>query len=165
MSKSITTKTGDKGQTSLWSGERVSKDNIRIEAYGTLDELNSHLGEIKHYVNEHIGEIIENVQQLLVRVMGELASKGKKFKNPINMGEVAYLTTMVTEFERDLTKDGFVTPGRTINSAKIDICRTVCRRAERRIVSLSKTEDVSDNVICFVNRLSDFLFLIAQVTL
>jgi len=157
---SIATKSGDKGQTSLWSGERVSKDDIRVEAYGTMDELNSHLGEIKHLVDEGMSAVLEDIQHKLVRIMGELASSGKVFNKPISEDETNHLTSLVMQFEKDIKLEGFVLPGKTLNAAKIDICRTVCRRAERRIISLSKCEDVSVHILCFMNRLSDLLFLI-----
>jgi len=160
---SIVTKSGDRGQTSLWSGERVSKDDIRVEAYGTLDELNSHLGEVKHLVDKNTKDAIENIQQIMIRIMGELANREKKFKNPIGNDEVDNLTTLVQQYEKEIKLDGFVIPGKTINAAKIDICRTVCRRAERRIISLSKNEDVSEHILRFVNRLSDLLFVISPL--
>ena len=159
---SIVTKSGDRGQTSLWSGERVSKDDIRVEAYGTLDELNSHLGEVKHLVDKNTKDAIENIQQIMIRIMGELANREKKFKNPIGNDEVDNLTTLVQQYEKEIKLDGFVIPGKTINAAKIDICRTVCRRAERRIISLSKNEEVSEHILRFVNRLSDLLFVIGM---
>jgi ATP:cob(I)alamin adenosyltransferase len=157
---SISTKSGDKGQTSLWSGESVCKDDIRVEAYGSLDELNSFFGDAKHFVSEEAKEIIENIQKLLFRVMGELASRGKSFSNPIGYDEVEYLTKLVHSYEKDVRFDGFVIPGNTIAAAKLDICRTVCRRAERRIISLASTEGVSEHIIAFVNRLSDLLFVL-----
>ena len=159
---SIATKSGDKGQTSLWSGERISKDDVRVEAYGTLDELNSHLGEVKHLVDEGTRAIIVDIQYKLVRIMGELACRGKVFHEPIGELETDHLTSIVMRYEQDIKLEGFVIPGKTINGARIDICRTVCRRAERRIISLSKCEDVSVHILCFMNRLSDLLFLIGM---
>jgi len=159
---SIVTKTGDKGQTSLWSGERVDKDDIRVEAYGALDELTSHLGEVKHYVSKANKNVLEDVQRDIIRVMGELACKGKKSNDPIGADEIQALTTLIHKMEKDIKFLGFVIPGKTINSARIDICRTVCRRAERRIITLSKQEEVSDFILQYVNRLSDLLFIIEE---
>lgn len=160
---SISTKSGDKGQTSLWSGERINKDDNRVEAYGTLDELDSHLGEAKHYVKvEENKEILEKIQNILMRVMGELASIQKKFVSPIGIEEVDYITTLVFKFEESVKLKGFVVPGNTIQSAKLDVCRTIARRAERRIVKLSNTEIISEYIISFVNRLSDLLYIMAR---
>ena len=157
---SIVTKTGDKGQTSLWSGERVDKDDIRIEAYGTLDELTSHLGEVKHYVSNEYTTVLEGVQRDLIRIMGELACKNKRSHDPIRADEIEALTTLIHKMEKEIKFTGFLIPGKSINSARIDICRTVCRRAERRIITLSKHEEVSEFILQYVNRLSDLLFLV-----
>jgi ATP:cob(I)alamin adenosyltransferase len=159
----ISTKTGDKGQTSLWSGQRVSKDAPQVEAYGTLDELNAFLGEAKHYLkSKENQEIIEIIQQDLIKLMGELATLGKPFKDPIASQEIDTLTTLVAKFEETIKIDGFVTPGKTIASAKLDICRTVARRAERRIVTFAGKKEVSAGILEYVNRLSDVLYLMAR---
>ena len=153
---SIVTKTGDSGKTSLYTGERISKDDIRVEAFGTVDELDSHLGLIKHYIDDR--ELIENIQMLLKRVMAELASVQIKYHNPINLDDIDYINEQIKKYEKDIKLDGLVVPGKTKKSAKIDICRTVTRRAERRIVSI---EGVSECILIFINRLSDLLFLLA----
>ncbi len=160
---SISTKTGDKGTTSLWSGERVSKDDLRVEAYGTVDELDSHLGESKHYVKiERVKEIIERVQNDLMKVMGELASLSKEYSLPLKLEDINWLTDCVHSFEVDVQLKGFVIPGNTIQSAKLDICRTITRRAERRIIELSHESEVNTLVIQYMNRLSDLCFIMAR---
>jgi len=160
---SISTKTGDKGQTSLWSGERISKDDIRVEAYGTLDELDSHIGEARHFVKiEENRQLLEEIQSILSRVMGELASVQKKFHNPIGLSEVEMLTNQVHKYEEIVKLKGFVLLGNTLQSAKLDVCRTIARRAERRILSLNKDNSVSEFIIAFVNRLSDLLYMMAR---
>lgn len=160
---SISTKKGDKGETSLWSGERVSKDNIRVESYGTIDELNSHLGEAKHFVKSvKIKKIIIDIQNDLFKVAGSLASKDKTYLNPINNEDVQKLNDLVNELETKMNLKGFVIPGNTLSSAKIDICRTISRRAERRIISLSNNEKIDIELKKYVNRLSDVLFLLAR---
>jgi ATP:cob(I)alamin adenosyltransferase len=160
---SITTKTGDKGQTSLWSGEKVSKDDLRVEAYGSLDELDAYLGETKlHLKIAENREIIEKIQNLLKNVMSELATTDKEIENPLTNGIVEYFTSLVLKFEETIKIKGLIVPGKTIPAAKLDICRTIARRAERRIISLAKKEKVSENVLAFVNRLSDLLFLLAR---
>ncbi|MCK9328802.1 MAG: cob(I)yrinic acid a,c-diamide adenosyltransferase [Bacteroidales bacterium] len=160
---SISTKNGDKGQTSLWSGERIDKCSLRVESYGTLDELDAHLGEAKHYANlEETKKLLDDIQKILPRIMGELASVQKKFTNPIDSTQVDYLTEKVYYFEEIIKLKGFVIPGNTIQSAKLDVCRTIARRAERRIIGLSKEYEVSSYIISFINRLSDLLYLMAR---
>lgn len=160
---SISTKKGDKGQTSLWSGERVNKDNIRVESYGTIDELNSHLGEAKHYVKSvRIKNIIIDIQNDLFKVAGTLASKEKLYVSPIEKKDVDKLNGIVESLESKMNLKGFVIPGNTLSSAKIDVCRTISRRAERRIITLSNNENVDLELRKYVNRLSDVLFLLAR---
>lgn len=163
MKMSISTKGGDRGKTSLWSGERVAKNSSRVEAYGTIDELNSHLGEAKHYVKvERVGEIIEEIQHDLFRVGGSLATVGD-FKKPIEKHHVDYITNLVYELEGEFEFKGFVVPGMTIQSAKLDIARTIARRAERRILTLADEVNISEDVKKYVNRLSDLIYLLARV--
>jgi len=155
---SISTKKGDSGFTSLYSGERVQKFALRVEAYGTIDELDAHLQEAKLYANN--SDIIENIQLVLKRVMAELASDKKQFNNPINEVEVNYLTDIVHKLESGYNFDGFTISAKNIYAAKLNICRTIARRAERRIVELSTIEDVSGYILQYMNRLSDALFLL-----
>ncbi|GAB6188328.1 cob(I)yrinic acid a,c-diamide adenosyltransferase [Marinitoga arctica] len=160
---SISTGGGDKGKTSLWSGERIDKDDIRVESYGTIDELSSFLGEAKHYVKSYkVKNIIDEIQNDLFRVAGELASKGKVFVKPIKKDDVDRLTKYVNFFENIIQLKGFVITGNTLQSAKLDICRTIARRAERRITSLSKHESVNEYLKKYVNRLSDLLYIMAR---
>ncbi len=160
---SISTKGGDKGMTSLWSGQRVMKSDIRVESYGTVDELDSHIGEAKHFVKiPLIHDILEEIQNKLMRVMGELASLDKRFVTPIDKRDVDKLTDYVHQFEEEVQLKGFVVPGNTLQSAKLDICRTIARRAERRIIELNNHTEVNPNLIAFVNRLSDLLFIVAR---
>lgn len=159
---SISTKTGDKGKTSLWSGERVSKNAPRVEAYGTVDELGSHLGEAKHFVkSDKIKEIIVSIQEDLFKVAGSLASTGE-YKYPVTLEDVERLTNHVHDLEQQVPLTGFVIPGSTIQSAKLDICRTIARRAERRILSLDELEKVPEPLRQYMNRLSDLIFMLAR---
>jgi ATP:cob(I)alamin adenosyltransferase len=160
---SITTKTGDNGDTGLWSGQRVWKDDLRVEAYGTLDELSSFLAEAKHYVkSDEVLNIIEKIQLDIFRIAGELATKDAEFLNPLTGEDVDEMTSMIAGFEEKVELTGFVIPGSTIQSAKLDICRTVARRAERNIISLFKQEKISDLTIKYVNRVSDLLYMMAR---
>jgi len=160
---SIVTKTGDEGLTSLWSGERVWKDDLRVEAYGTIDELSSFLGVARHSstLAETIAEI-EHIQKTLVRVAAELASRGTPFTKPLDAIDEAELTAKVEALETRIPLRGFVLPGMTKASADLDAARTVCRRAERRVIGLARDAEVSDSLRSWLNRLSDFLFMLAR---
>jgi len=160
---SITTKGGDKGQTSLYTGERVWKDDQRVDAYGTLDELDAFLGEAKHHLsNLELKELLIKVQQSLYRVMGQLATKTGTYPYPLCEKDVEEVTETIRHYEDKLQLKGFVIPGSTIPSAKLDICRTIARRAERRIIALSHSEEVPAEVLGYVNRLSDLFFILAR---
>jgi len=161
---SISTKTGDDGTTGLWSGERIGKDELRVESYGTIDELNSFLGDARRSVTtERVAQIIDELQEDLFRVAGALATREDvAYVQPICVEDVERLTSYVHELETAVPLKGFVIPGSTEASARLDICRTVCRRAERRIVALSRQETVNEDARHFVNRLSDLLFMLAR---
>jgi ATP:cob(I)alamin adenosyltransferase len=159
---SISTKTGDNGKTGLWTGQRVKKNSFRVEAYGTVDELNAHMAEAKHLVkSEKVKEIIIEIQDDLFRVAGSLASVGE-YAYPVTPTDVDRITDYVQAFESEVELTGFVIPGDTIQSAKLDICRTIARRAERRILSLDEKEKVSEHVKKYMNRLSDLIYIMAK---
>jgi ATP:cob(I)alamin adenosyltransferase len=160
---SITTKTGDQGKTSLWSGERIDKDDIRVEAYGTVDELNSHIGESRHYCHsEEVKRVLLQIQRTLFRIAGQLATRDKVYAEPITATLVDEITNLIHHYEEKVPLKGFVIPGNTLSSAKLDICRTVARRAERRVVTLSGKESVPTEVCMYINRLSDLLFMLGR---
>ncbi|MGQ9856514.1 MAG: cob(I)yrinic acid a,c-diamide adenosyltransferase [Fervidobacterium sp.] len=158
---SITTKTGDAGETSLANGERVSKANLRVETYGTVDELNSFLGLSKHFLPDYEREIVEDIQKNLFRVAAELA-KGEQYIRLISEEDIEVLTKHVHSYEEHVKLDSFVIPGETIPSAYLDVCRTVARRAERLVVRLSNEEPVRVELIKYLNRLSDLLYIMAR---
>ena len=160
---SISTKKGDGGQTSLWSGERVWKDDPRVEAYGTLDELDAHIGDARHYIQlDKVKEILLTIQADLYHIMGELASTEENYPVPIRLEEADRLTDIVHSYESHLRLRGFVIPGNTPSSAKLDICRTITRRAERRIVALQQQTTILPEILLYVNRLSDVFFILAR---
>lgn len=160
---SITTKGGDGGQTSLYSGERVSKSDLRVDAYGTLDELDAFIGEAKHHIsNPDIVTLLIDVQNKLYRVMGQLASPSVEYPLPICPSEVEEITDSIHSFEAKLNLQGFVIPGACLASARLDICRTIVRRAERRVIALSQVSEVPPTLMQYVNRLSDFFFILAR---
>lgn len=160
---SVTTKTGDSGQTSLFSGERVWKDDLRVDAYGALDELDALLGEARHAVTDPDTQaILEGIQNTLYRVMGQLASKNAAYPYPLTQKDVEEITALAAELEEKTPLTGFVLPGSLPASAKLDVCRAVARRAERQAVKLSRAEAVPPEILQYLNRLSDLLFMLAR---
>lgn len=158
---SITTMTGDAGETSLANGERISKDHVRVETYGTVDELNSFLGLAKHFLPDQEKELLESIQKDLFRLASELA-KGEQFVRLISEVDVDRLTNEIHEYEKKVDLSTFALPGETIPSAYLDVCRTIARRAERLTVKLSREADVRPEVIKYLNRVSDLLYIIAR---
>jgi cob(I)alamin adenosyltransferase len=160
---SIVTKTGDDGLTGLWSGERVRKDDMRVEAYGTIDELDSILGEAKHYLKRpDCSAIVEAIQRDLYRIAGELATRTGVFSSPVKDEDEQRIKAHIDRLEEEVPLHGFVVPGATVQSAKLDVARTVCRRAERRIITLAREAEVSGPLRRYINRLSDLLFMLAR---
>ena len=167
MTIKIYTKTGDKGTTSLYDGTRVDKNSNRVEAYGTIDELNSSLGLAKHYVEDKdIFSIIEDIQRKLFNVAGELAtSKGLKFPERICDQDIKHLEQIIDNYIDKMGADQefrFILPGSSKSSAHLHVSRTICRRAERRIITLADEADISADLIKYVNRLSDVLYALAR---
>lgn len=158
---SITTKGGDKGTTSLYSGQRVSKDDIRIEAVGTGDELVSNLGELKFLTPER-REMIETVQKDIFTVNAHCAdADGGRYDIP--QDKIEWMEAFISDGEKELDLKGFIIPSENRAAAKADVCRTVCRRFERRLISLSACANVSPAVLKYINRLSDFLYILARL--
>ncbi len=160
---SITTKGGDKGNTSLYTGERVLKSDRRVDAYGSLDELDAFIGEAKHHISDvEIKRLLLDTQNRLYRVMGELATPDGSYPMPLCTEEVEAITQTIHRYEERVNLTGFVIPGSCIASARLDICRTIARRAERRVIALAQAADVPPNLLKYVNRLSDFFFILAR---
>lgn len=161
----IYTKTGDKGETSLYDGTRVKKDSVRVEAYGTVDELNSYLGFARSFIeDEDVSEKIFKIQKKLFFVAGELAtSNPENFKNRISMEHVTALEGWIDDYLTKIDKvDAFIVPGTSKGAAALHVARTICRRAERRILELSRQDEISSDLIKFVNRLSDTIYTLAR---
>lgn len=156
----ITTKTGDKGLTGLFTGDRVAKYSPVMEANGTIDELDSFLGEAKHYVPEEMEGILEKIQVQLYDLMAELASRGKYAK--VGDEEVRWLEELIRRYEEEVQLRAFVLLGSTIASAKLDVCRAITRRAERRVAKLVLDYGFGQNALIYLNRLSDLLFIMAR---
>lgn len=162
----IYTKKGDSGETSLFGGSRVSKSNKRIEAYGTVDEINSFVGLAASYEISEIGsQYLNKVQELLFTLGADLAtpSSSKTRIDRIGENDIQFLEDAIDTLEKDLEPlKNFVLPGGAQAGATLHLARTVCRRAERKAVACKKTDEISDYSIKFLNRLSDFLFVIAR---
>jgi cob(I)alamin adenosyltransferase len=163
----IYTKTGDKGDTALFGGQRVPKDSLRVEAYGTVDELNSVLGIVLSDCTDiDIAAMIKPVQTHLFALGAELATPDST-KAPglprVDQEATANIEAGIDALNAALPDlHTFIVPGGTPFAARIHFARTVCRRAERAVVRLSRSEPVRDEVIAYLNRLSDLLFVLAR---
>ena len=163
----IYTKRGDSGDTSLFGGRRVSKDDLRIEAYGTVDELNAFLGAVASQCQD------ATLQQALQRVQGQLFGVGADLATPLD-ARTSYISRIDAGPSQQLEKEidaweqqlppltHFILPGGSAAGAALHIARTICRRAERRVVALARTEAVNEQVLIYLNRLSDWLFVLAR---
>ncbi len=161
----VYTRTGDKGKTSLYDTKNVYKDDIRVEAYGTIDELNSALGIAKHYIeDEKIQDLIHGIQRKLFDVGAELATEDTSILiTHIEEADVEFLENTIDYYLQYFdTPDYFIIPGDNLASAYLHLARTVCRRAERHIVTLIHTESINDQVLIYVNRLSDLIYTLSR---
>ena len=160
----IYTKTGDLGQTSLFGGTRVAKDDARIEAYGTVDELSSFLGAARaSHIPAEVDAVLEQVQRDLFDVGAHLASPGTSRFTGVDAQRIAELEESIDAMERELAPlTNFILPGGSLPAAHLHVARTVCRRAERRVVSLRDESPATLSTIAYLNRLSDYLFVAAR---
>jgi cob(I)alamin adenosyltransferase len=163
----IYTKTGDKGETGLFGGERVPKDALRIEAYGTVDELNSVIGVVRALrPKKKIDAVLKTIQQDLFILGADLAapdhSKSSSIPRITHYNSTS-LEKVIDAMEVSLTPlKAFILPGGRVVASHLHMARTVCRRAERSVVRLSRSEDIGGDVIVYLNRLSDLLFVLAR---
>ncbi|MCM1004890.1 MAG: cob(I)yrinic acid a,c-diamide adenosyltransferase [Prevotella sp.] len=170
MEKSkLYTGTGDAGTTSLVGGTRIAKDDIRLEAYGTIDELSSQLGLLLALADSSIAvqAQIRHIQNKLFNVGAYLATQPAPGTKPEPQGltaeDIKDLEEGIDALDAEVPKaNAFILPGGTVGAAQAHVARTVCRRAERHIIGLSKESYVSPSVIKYINRLSDFLFILAR---
>ena len=161
----IYTRTGDNGETGLWGGLRVAKDSLRVEAYGTVDECNAALGVARAAgVDEELDEILGRIQNQLFIVGADLATPGEATNIPrVSSGEITALETTIDTLEGEVKPlRQFILPGGDLAAAHIHLARTICRRAERIVVSLSTQEAINSQVQIYLNRLSDLLFVAAR---
>lgn len=163
----IYTKTGDGGETSLFGGERVSKDSVRIAAYGTVDELNANLGVVRALKpGDEIDKVLARIQQELFILGADLATpRTTEPKNVRRMEDehVENVEQHIDRFEKELESlKSFILPAGSLIAAHLHVARTVCRRAERSVVSLAREEDIGPIPVQYLNRLSDLLFVLAR---
>ena len=163
----IYTKTGDKGKTSLASGKRVSKDNIRIKAYGSIDELNSILGIVRQSISKKKMKIIAEIQNDLFDLGADLATPiilKPKFKPlRVTSKQVSKLEKWIDSFNKNLNPlNSFILPGGSLSASYLHNARTVARRAETNMVSLALKEKINPEALSYVNRLSDLFFVMSR---
>lgn len=158
----IYTRTGDQGTTGLSDGSRIDKDHPRIEAIGDIDELNSVLGLLlSHDLPKDIRHSLSEIQQTMFDIGGELSMPGV---STLDGAPVTHLEQQLEMYNATLPPlREFILPGSTEASARCHLARAVCRRAERRVVTLARAEAVNEHVLSYLNRLSDLLFVIARV--
>ncbi len=169
----IYTKTGDKGTTSLYGGTKVGKDDLRIETYGTVDELNSYIGLIRSYsIDPKLKDELIQIQKDLFNLGAELATPADKImlangqprlKVMIQEADILQLENWIDATDAELEiMTHFILPGGNQASSHTHVARCICRRAERLIVALANTETIRPEVAKYTNRLSDYLFTIAR---
>lgn len=168
----IYTRTGDKGDTGLIDGSRISKSDLRIIAYGEVDEANSHIGLI--ISNIEMNSIFDDIRKILLSIQQNLFVLGAELANPRSLKDdkmlvkkemISTMEKHIDNFESELEPISyFVLPGGTIESSLLHICRTVVRRAERSTVALAKEQKINQEIVTYLNRLSDLFFVLARVT-
>lgn len=165
----IYTKTGDKGETSLFGGERVLKSNLRISAYGTIDELNSFIGlALTECFDNEVKELLFSIQNILFNAGSDLATPITEKNAKLKITRIADEHYLPWEKEIDKFTErlpelrNFILPGGSKSAALLHVCRVVCRRAERLVVELETKETMNSKIVILLNRLSDLLFVLAR---
>lgn len=164
----IYTRTGDNGTTGLIGGTRVKKYDIRLEAYGTVDELNSYLGVVRSLLTDkHADEVLEKIQNILFVIGAHLATDDSivliKKQLPVGATDIELLEKEMDKMNEVLPElRNFILPGGCQATSFCHVARTVCRRAERLIVELSDKVEIETDLIIFINRLSDYLFVLSR---
>ncbi len=164
----IYTKKGDKGQTSLIGGDRVSKHHIRIEAYGTVDELNSYIGILRSFTNDNFNKpILSEIQDRLFTLGSLLASSptSKMIVPDLHLKDIELLENAMDKMNEELPPlRAFILPAGSLEISHCHVARCICRRAERLVVNLNDIEKVNEEIIQYLNRLSDYLFVLGRYT-
>ena len=163
----IYTKTGDGGDTALGDGERVLKDSLRVSAYGNVDELNASIGIITLYANTELKRKLKNIQNDLFDIGADLCvpiSEKNKDRLRLSTNQIETLELEIDEMNSILEPlNSFVLPGGCRSATFLHMARTICRRAERSVVSLKSKEMINENTLVYLNRLSDWLFVASRV--
>ena len=163
----IYTKTGDGGDTALGDGERVLKDSLRVSAYGNVDELNASIGIITLYANAELKRKLKNIQNDLFDIGADLCvpiSEKNKDRLRLSTNQIETLELEIDEMNSILEPlNSFVLPGGCRSATFLHMARTICRRAERSVVSLRSQEEINNNTLIYLNRLSDWLFVASRV--
>ena len=164
----VYTRTGDQGETSLVGGVRIKKSHIRLEAYGTVDELSAHLGMLASMIENDEHDFIIRIQNNLFNVCTHLATDQSQTplypSAHLAEGEIASIEQRIDALMKQLPeRQGFVLPGGVPAACQAHICRTVCRRAERRIAALAEEAQIAPEMQQYINRLSDYLFVLAKI--
>ena len=164
MKAAVYTRTGDKGTTGLYTGERVPKTSLRVEAYGTVDEISSALGLARATARrQDVKGTILKVQQLLMVLMSDIASLNLP-ERPIKEEHVKLFEDTIDKYDAMLEPlTHFIMPGATTGEAALNIARTTCRRAERCVLRLNEVEPINPQVLIVLNRLSDLCFILGRV--
>jgi cob(I)alamin adenosyltransferase len=168
----IYTKTGDKGDTGLIDGSRISKSDLRIIAYGEVDEANSHIGLIISNIEKN--SIFDDVKKILLNVQQDLFVLGAELANPNTLKDdnmlvkremISTIEKYIDNFESELAPiSNFILPGGSIESSLLHMCRTVVRRAETSAVALAKEQKINQEILTYLNRISDLFFVLARLT-
>lgn len=161
----IYTRTGDAGETGLWGGARVAKDALRVQAYGTVDECNAAIGCARASTNDaELDEVLGRIQNDLFVLGSDLAAPDEHDQVPrCSASDVAWLEQTIDRFEAELDPlRQFILPGGAPAAAELHLARTICRRAERWVVRLAHESPINEQVLVYLNRLSDLLFVLAR---
>ena len=163
----IYTKTGDGGDTALGDGKRVLKDSLRVSAYGNIDELNASIGVVKVYATPDLKRKLNNIQNDLFDLGADLCvpiSDKTNDRLRVSAGQIETLEAEIDEMNKILEpRNSFILPGGCESATFLHMARTICRRAERSVVSLRSKEEINENTLVYLNRLSDWLFVASRV--
>ena len=159
----VTTKTGDQGDTTLGDGSYVSKDNVRVHCLGSIDELNASIGLARVTLSEHHEADLESIQNDLFNMGGEISIPALE-KPLLHENRVDFLEKRIKSMNKQLLPlEEFIIPGYNETDARLHLARSICRRAERDLVLLNNTEKLSTVILKYINRLSDYLFVLARL--
>lgn len=164
MAQRVYTRTGDKGQTTLADGTRISKTDVRIEAIGTIDELNANIGLLMSEINnDETTHFLEQIQLKLFTIGNIIGNSGSCEPSTLSEKEITNIEEETDRLNNSLpTLNNFVMPRGNREVAMCHVCRTVCRRAERRILAIENIEKTSPQILAYINRLSDYLFVLSR---